>query len=105
MGARGRLVLLWGLASGTLSPSLELNERIFSCTLCGACSDLCPAGVDIKELIYHGRTILMNHDKKRSLFRRLLTFSLTKPKVSLSFLRFSQHILVPQLLKKGLIPF
>lgn len=105
MGARGRLALLWGLASGTLSPSPELNERIFSCTLCGACSGLCPAGVDIKELIYHGRTILMKDDKKRSLFRRLINFSVQNPKMSLGFLNFSRHLFMPYLIKKRLIPF
>jgi glycolate oxidase iron-sulfur subunit len=105
MGARGRLALLWGLATGILTPSQELSDRIFSCTLCGACSALCPAGVDIKEVIYHGRTILKDNDKKRSLFRRLINFSVKKPKTSLAFLKLSRHILMPYFLKKRLIPF
>jgi glycolate dehydrogenase iron-sulfur subunit len=105
MGARGRLALLWGLASGTITPSPDLNDRIFSCTLCGACSGLCPLGVDIKEVIYHGRTILKNVDKKRRFSRHLINFALNKPKLNFTFLKLSQHILMPYLFKRGLIPF
>lgn len=105
MGARGRLILLLGLASGKLSPSPELNDRIFSCTLCGACSTLCPAGVDIKELIYHGRAILKDTDKKRDFFRRLVNFTVKSPKMSLFFLKLSQQLRMTPFLKKGFIPF
>ena len=65
MGARGRLTLLWGLSSGQLASSPILNDRIFSCMLCGACSGLCPLEIDIKEVIYHGRSLLKKTDKKR----------------------------------------
>ncbi|MBS1112567.1 MAG: Fe-S oxidoreductase [Nitrospirae bacterium] len=105
MGARGRLALLLGLASGTLTPSPALHERIFSCTLCGACSGQCPPGVDIKELIYHGRSILKNDDKKRQFIRRLVKFSIKKPNLSFRLLGMTQHLFMPYLLKKGLVPF
>jgi glycolate oxidase iron-sulfur subunit len=105
MGARGRLALLWGVASGTISPSPGLIDRIFSCTLCGACYGLCPAGVDIKEVIYHGRTILRNDDKRRRFIRRLVDFSVKKPKLSFRLVRLAQHMGMPYLLKKGLVPF
>jgi glycolate oxidase iron-sulfur subunit len=104
MGARGRLALLRGIASGTLIPSPVLHDRIFSCTLCGACSSLCPAGVDIKEAIHHGRTILQSDDKKRSLIRRLITFSAKRPKLSFTLIGMLQHIFRPYLLKQGFIP-
>src|SRR4030042_2075207 len=58
MGARGRLALLWGLSSGQLASSPILNDRIFSCMLCGTCSGLCPLEIDIKEVVYHGRSLL-----------------------------------------------
>jgi glycolate oxidase iron-sulfur subunit len=67
MGARGRIAILWGLSSGKLVSSPALNDRIFSCTLCGACSGLCPPGIDIKEISYHGRKLLRKSDKKRKL--------------------------------------
>lgn len=104
MGARGRLALLWGLASKTIAPSPALHNRIFSCTLCGACSGQCPPGVDIKEVIYHGRTILKNDDKDRRFIRRLISVSLKNPKLSFTLLAMIQPILMPYLSRKGVVP-
>ena len=105
MGTRGRLALLRGLSSGLISPSPILNDRIFSCTLCGTCSGLCPPGVDIREVIYHGRSILRKTDKRRRLLRVLTNFCIKKPRLSFKALSMIQHILFPYLHRKGLIPF
>jgi len=105
MGARGRLTLLWGLSSGQLASSPILNDRIFSCMLCGACSGLCPLEIDIKEVVYHGRSLLKKTDKKRRFLRFLTRFSTKIPNLSFRLLSITQHILFPYLLKKGLIPF
>jgi glycolate oxidase iron-sulfur subunit len=105
MGARGRIALLWALSSGLLKSSSKLNERIFSCTLCGACSGLCPIGVDIKEVIYHGRRLLRKTDKKRWLLRVFFNFYTKRPKLSFRLLGMMQHILFPFLYKRGFIPF
>jgi glycolate oxidase iron-sulfur subunit len=104
MGARGRLVILWGLSEGLLKPSEILRDRIFSCILCGACSKLCPAGVDIQEVIYHGRGLLRRSDSKRRLLRLLTKFYTKRPKLSFSLLRMA-HYISPYLLKKGTLPF
>jgi glycolate oxidase iron-sulfur subunit len=105
MSARGRLALLYALAQGNLSPSPALCDRIFSCTLCGACYNSCPSGVDIKEAILHGRTILRGHDKKRRFIRSLINFSIRRPDLSFRFLGVTHHILMPFLLKKDFFPF
>jgi glycolate oxidase iron-sulfur subunit len=105
MGTRGRIALLWALSSGQLIQSPILNDRIFSCTLCGACSGLCPTGIDIKEIMYHGRTLLKKRDKNRRYLRLLTKFSTKRPKLSFRLLNMTQHILFPYLLKKGLLPF
>ncbi|MFZ6017883.1 MAG: (Fe-S)-binding protein [Nitrospirota bacterium] len=105
MGARGRLTLLRGLSTGQLKPSKILNDRIFSCILCGACSGLCPPGVDITEAVYHGRSLLKNTDKKRLYLRLLTRFSTKRPKLSFRLLSMAQHILFPYLLKRGVLPF
>jgi glycolate oxidase iron-sulfur subunit len=105
MGARGRLMLLWGLSSEQLKPTPILNERIFSCILCGACSESCPLGIDIKEVIYHGRSLLRKKDKKRRCLRFLTRFFTKRPKLSFRFLSISQYILFPYLFKKGILPF
>jgi glycolate oxidase iron-sulfur subunit len=104
MSARGRLVLLWMLASGQLTASPLLNDRIFSCTLCGKCLSLCPLEINIKELIYHGRTILRNTDKKRKHLRFFLNLFTKNSKLSFTVLNSTKHILLPYLRKK-VIPF
>ena len=105
MGARGKIALLWGLSSELLALSPTLNDRIFSCILCGSCSGQCPLGIDIKEIIYHGRNLLKNTDKKRRYLRFLARFSTKRPKLSFKLLSLIQHILFPYLQKKGILPF
>lgn len=105
MGSRGRLMLIRGLLTQELTPSPLLNERIFSCILCGACKGLCPLGVDIPEVIYHGRTLLEKSDKRRKRLRSLVRFSTKWPELSYRMLRMGQRMLLPVFTKKGLIPF
>ena len=68
MGARGRLTLLRELMLHRLKPTPVLNDKIFSCILCGACAGLCPSNVDITEDIYRGRNILKQSDKKDGIY-------------------------------------
>jgi glycolate oxidase iron-sulfur subunit len=105
MGARGRLALLWGLSSGKLSASPALNDRIFSCTLCGICSGSCPSGIDIKEIFYHGRSVLRKTDKKRRLLRFLTRFATKRPVLCFRLLTMTQNFVFPYLYKKGVLPF
>jgi glycolate oxidase iron-sulfur subunit len=102
MGARGRLLLLWGLSTGVLKPSAILKERIFSCILCGACSESCPSGVDIQEVIYHGRSLLRKHDSRRSLLRLLTKCYSERPEMSFRLLKILYYVF-PSLFK-GLLP-
>lgn len=105
MVARGRLALLWALSAGRIQPSPALNERIFSCTLCGACTGHCPPGVDIKEVMYHGRHLLKKTDRKRRHVRFFTHFWTRQPKLSFRLLHMSQHFLLPYLHRKGFLPF
>lgn len=105
MGARGRISILLGLSTGKLVPSKILNDRIFSCTLCGACSALCPLGVDIKEVIYHGRNILKKSDRQRRLLRFQTKFFTKRPDLSFRLLGMTRHMSLPWFSKKWLLPF
>ena len=58
MSARGRVVLLKKFIEGELGPSEILDEKIFSCMLCGACNTLCPLGIRITDAVYDGRKSL-----------------------------------------------
>lgn len=65
MNARGRLALLRGLSEGDIPPSRVMDERIFSCLLCGACESLCPRGIPITEELYKARKLLKDSDARR----------------------------------------
>lgn len=104
MGARGRLALLRELSLQKLPPTPLLNDRIFSCILCGACSGLCPSNVDITEDIYIGRNILKQSDKKRRYLRLLTKFFTQRPDLSFKLFQMLQYVLFPYFVKKGLIP-
>jgi glycolate dehydrogenase iron-sulfur subunit len=103
MGARGRLVLLWGLSEGLLKPSQVLMDRIFSCLACGACAESCPAGVDIQEVIYQGRRILSESDKQRKYARFLIKFFAKTPRLSFRILRTVRY-LFPSLIERKVYP-
>jgi glycolate oxidase iron-sulfur subunit len=105
MGARGRLVLLNGLITGKLKPSKLLNERIFSCVLCGACSASCPVGVDVAGAIYRGRALLADTDKKRRYLRYLARYAVRYPDFAFRMAKLSHRFLFPRLIRMGLIPF
>jgi glycolate oxidase iron-sulfur subunit len=104
MATRGRLVLLRDILRHKLKPTPILNDRIFSCILCEACSGLCPSGVDIIENMYYGRIALKESDKKRRYLRFLTKFFIERPSLSFSILKVLQYILSPYLSKKGFIP-
>ena len=105
MGTRGRLILIRSLLAGDLKPSAALNERIFSCILCGACTRACPLGIDIPEAIYYGRSLLKESDKKRKLLRFFAKFAAKWPDISFKIMKMSQHLSLPLLVRKGVIPF
>jgi glycolate oxidase iron-sulfur subunit len=105
MGTRGRLILLRGLIKGEIKPSALLNERIFSCILCGACEGTCPLGVDIPETIYRGRAFLRASDKKRRFLRSIVKISTKWPDQAFGMLRFGERLILPFLARKGIIPF
>lgn len=105
MGTRGRLILLHSLIKGEIKPSPLLSERIFSCILCGACSGICPLGVDIMEVMYRGRAILSKDDKKRRLLRSAAKMSAKWPDFTFRLLRLGERFIFPMLMRRGIIPF
>jgi glycolate oxidase iron-sulfur subunit len=79
MSSRGRVALLNKFTKGELRASRKLDERIFSCMLCGACNTLCPLGINITDAIYDGRKRLRGFNNKRRLFSFAAKISLKKP--------------------------
>jgi glycolate oxidase iron-sulfur subunit len=104
MGARGRITLLRKLEEGGIVSSRLLNERIFSCILCGACGGTCPLGVDITESIYRGRALLHDTDRRRGWLRRVAKFSTRWPDLAFRMARAGSRVVFPILAKRGIIP-
>lgn len=67
MGPRGRIALLQHMDQQGLSRTRPLDDRIFSCMLCGACNGRCPAGVSITGAVYEGRARLRQQPGSREL--------------------------------------
>lgn len=101
MGARGRVAMLGEMCKDRLAPSKAMADRIFNCILCGACKGLCPLGINIPEMVYHGRTILKNSYNKSSLLNKALQYSSSRMDTAFSVLSGLQKILYSPLNKAG----
>ncbi len=53
--ARGRMTLINSLVRGDPVRPKEVLDRLYSCVLCGQCSQICPVGLHVQELIIYGR--------------------------------------------------
>ena len=49
--SRGLFVMLKGLIKGDLKMSKTINRYLDLCLKCGACSDFCPSGIDVIDVI------------------------------------------------------
>jgi glycolate oxidase iron-sulfur subunit len=92
MSARGRVVLLRELESGSLAPSALLDKMIFSCMLCGACNKLCPLGIDITGAVYEGRKKLNTSGRKRKFINFAAKLAFIRTAVSFRALKFLESI-------------
>lgn len=92
MSARGRVILFKKYIDNEIMPSELLNDRIFSCILCGACNRLCPVSINITDFIYEGRKILRDFDKKRRLLGIGLKIGLRNPSITFRFFRIMEGI-------------
>ncbi len=62
---RGRLSLLNGLVHGELELNDLIIEVLQTCTLCGLCQTMCPAGVNTTEIFEKAREIIHRKPKKQ----------------------------------------
>jgi len=104
LSARGRMVLLHEYNTGKLRPSKLLNDRLYSCTLCGICEGACPARVNVTDAIYAGRNELVRSDKRRRLMRAGAKLSLKNTNLSFRTMKLAMT-LMPGLLTRATSPF
>ncbi len=53
--ARGRLALMRGIIEDRIQWTKELEDPLFNCLGCGACTDACLADVPTADLVIKGR--------------------------------------------------
>jgi len=58
-GARGKVIMSYGLLTGELDPSQYIADKIFRCTFCRDCLDKCPSKVSILDIISSARADLV----------------------------------------------
>ncbi len=56
-GPRGRIQLIKILITGQ-EPSPETISSLYTCTLCAACIEKCPAKINIPRLVVYARSII-----------------------------------------------
>jgi glycolate oxidase iron-sulfur subunit len=86
------MALLKSLAQGEIGESPLLEERIFSCMLCGACKALCPLGIDVTQAVYNARKDFKNPGKKRRLLSLGVKFGINNQAAVFKILRFLENI-------------
>lgn len=59
LNAKGRVTLAFNMLSGSLEPSEDLAKRLYQCMLCLNCKFVCPAKVNVSDIIRSARERLV----------------------------------------------
>jgi glycolate oxidase iron-sulfur subunit len=78
--ARGRLALLRAVIEGRLEWSPELEEPLYSCLLCGACTSNCFGAIPTAELVTAARSEYLEKVGRKSIHRLLFDTLLPYPR-------------------------
>jgi len=77
--ARGRLALLRAVIEGRLEWSQEIEEPLFDCLLCGACTANCFPAIPTSELVVQARAQYLEKVGRKSIHRLLFDHLLPYP--------------------------
>lgn len=77
--ARGRVALLASLMDGKLPWSAQVEEPLFNCLLCGACTANCFPAIPTPDLILEARQEYLKNQGRKSLHRLLFDHLLPYP--------------------------
>jgi len=78
--ARGRLALLRAVIEGRLEWSKEIEEPLFDCLLCGACTANCFPAIPTSELVVKARAQYLEKVGRKSIHRMLFDHLLPYPR-------------------------
>jgi len=59
-GARGKVIMSYGLLTGELKPSQYIADKLFRCTYCRDCMDRCPSKLEILDIFSNARAELVD---------------------------------------------
>ena len=71
-GARGKVILAYGLLTGELEPSQYIADKLYLCTYCGDCIERCSADVSITDILTAARADLTESGFKYEAHKELL---------------------------------
>lgn len=69
--SKGKFVMLSGVLKGDLKLNANINSYLDLCTKCGKCSDFCPAGINVCEIL---QTAKYEYISKQPTFKILKAF-------------------------------
>ena len=78
--ARGRLATLRAIIEDRLPWSKEVEEPLFDCLLCGACTDNCFSAIPTADLVVQARNEYLEKVGKKSIHRLLFEYLLPYPR-------------------------
>jgi len=78
--ARGRLALLRAIIEGRLDWSQEVEEPLFDCLLCGACTANCFPAIPTSDLVIRARSEYLEKVGRKSIHRLLFEHLLPYPR-------------------------
>lgn len=74
-GARGKVVISYGLLAGDLDASEYVAEKLFQCTFCRDCEERCSANVPVSDILAAARTDLWSggfqYDSHKALLNKI----------------------------------
>ena len=88
--SRGKFVMLYGVTQGELKLSKKINKYLDMCLKCGKCTQFCPAGIDVTEILNCAKHEYM----KTTLLSKFINFIQSKLVFS-NIIRFGKLLYSP----------
>jgi glycolate oxidase iron-sulfur subunit len=77
--------------SDDIDPSDVLDDRIFTCLLCGYCDTSCPRGISVTRAVYEARRKLALKWKKHRFYRAAIKYAFSNPVIAYRALQFLEQ--------------
>ncbi len=72
LNAKGRVTLAFNMLAGDLEPSEDLAKRLYQCMLCLNCKYVCPAKVEVSDIVRSARERLVERGYMPEIFKPVL---------------------------------